>query len=351
MKVMLLNDTASVPHIGCQAVSDAHARMLGGMGHTVTRRHFLGELRHFALPDEAAAIEMVLRDESVRTDIESCDVVIVNGEGTLHHGAGTEYFAVLGAAQRLGRMTLIVNAVFEAHSGWFDVLGQLDDFCVRDASSLHCAHALGLRARLVPDSMLAAQFDGPAYVDLQGRIVVTDWHPQRDLDVGRTMRLILDAVEDTIYFPMLHGIHADHWRGALAAWSHADFVLTARHHGVYLAIGAGRPFVALGSNTRKIEGLFEAAGVRIPVCTSPEDVETAMRYAEKCPGEYAKLSGFLESFLPLSTFAALGRGGDDTDPLHELDLLRKDLSRCLLHRQPEYWGLGNGGAREILSLG
>lgn len=80
MKVMLLNDTASVPHIGCQAVSDAHARMLGGMGHTVARRHFLGELRHFALPDEAAAIEMVLRDESVRTDIESCDVVIVKTE-------------------------------------------------------------------------------------------------------------------------------------------------------------------------------------------------------------------------------------------------------------------------------
>ena len=85
MKVMLLNDTASVPHIGCQAVSDAHARMLGGMGHTVTRRHFLGELRHFALPDEAAAIEMVLRDESVRTDIESCDEPAKRGQTPFPH--------------------------------------------------------------------------------------------------------------------------------------------------------------------------------------------------------------------------------------------------------------------------
>lgn len=351
MKVMLLNDTASVPHIGCQAVSDAHARLLGAAGHIVSRRFFLGELKRFAMPDEEAAIQAVLRDEPLRDEIEACDAVVVNGEGTLHHGAGTEYFAMLGAAQRLGRATLIVNAVFEAHKGWQQVLSRLDDFCVRDAASLECARQLGLRCRLQPDSILGAQFDEPKFIDLREQIVVTDWHPVRDHDVGATLRTILGAVEGSVYFPMLHGIHAHLWRGALAAWSEAGCIITARHHGVYLAVAAGRPFVALPSNTRKIEGLFQAAGVTIPICTTTGEVEAALGYAYEHLVEYERLTSYLRSFLPLQTFSALGRGTDETTPQAEADRLRDQLRGKSRSDAPSYWGLGNGAAAGLRSLG
>jgi polysaccharide pyruvyl transferase WcaK-like protein len=122
-------------------------------------------------------------------DLDACDAVVVNGEGTLHHGAGSEYFAILGAAQQLGKATLLINAVFEAHQGWAQVISRLDDFCVRDLHSLEHARSLGFRCRLVPDSFLAAQFDATPTIDLGGRIVVTDWHPARDADVGMTMQL------------------------------------------------------------------------------------------------------------------------------------------------------------------
>lgn len=94
MKVMLLNDTASVPHIGCQAFSDAHARMIGAAGHIVSTRYFLGELKRRANADEDAAIQSVMRDEPLRAEIEACDVVVVNGERTLHYCVGTEYFSL-----------------------------------------------------------------------------------------------------------------------------------------------------------------------------------------------------------------------------------------------------------------
>ncbi len=351
MRVMLLNDTASVPHIGCQAVSDAHARLLGAAGHIVLKRYFLGELRRFAIPDEEAAIQAVLREEALRSEIEACDVVMVNGEGTLHHGAGTECFAMLGAAQRLGRATLIVNAVFEAHKGWQDVLSRLDDFCVRDASSLECARQLGLRARLQPDSILAAQFDEPKFVDLRDQIVVTDWHPARDDDVGATLRTILGAVEGAVYFPMLHGIHAHLWRGALAAWSEAGCIITARHHGVYLAVAAGRPFVALPSNTKKIEGLFQAAGVNIPLCITTGEVEAALGYAYENIGEYEKLTAYLGSFLPLQTFSALGPGADATSPQEEIGRLQDQLRGKTRSEAPSFWGLGNGSPAGLRPLG
>ena len=350
MKVFLLNDTATVPHIGCQAVSDAHARLLGAAGHTVVDRAFLGELKPFATRDEAAGIAAVLADEPLRARIEAADVVVVNGEGTLHHGVGTEYFAVLGAAQRLGKGTVIVNAVFEAHEGWAGVMHGLQDFCVRDQNSLDHAKSHGFRCRLVPDSFLAAQFEGPAFVDLHDRIVVTDWHPARDFDVGVTLRALLDSVEGTFYFPMQHGIHAHLWRRTAATWARASVIVTARHHGLYLAAVARKPFIAMPSNTRKVEGLIAAAGARIPICTSRADVEAAAEYTFRNLGEYDRVFDWLAAQLPLQTFAVLGRGSDDTDAARECARLDQQRAQRPPADSPSAWGLSNGKGAGIVSL-
>jgi polysaccharide pyruvyl transferase WcaK-like protein len=351
MKVMLLNDTATVPHIGCQAVSDGHARMLGDAGHAVIERFFSGELRRFISNDEKAGVECVLSDPDMRERLERCDAVVVNGEGTLHHGFGTEYFAVLGAAQQLGKASLIVNAVFEAHQGWDGVLSKLDDFCVRDGRSLLCVEQAGFHGRIVPDSFLAASFDGEQYVDLSNKIIVTDWHPARDHDVGETMRTILGTVEGSVYFPMLHGVHAHLWRGAMACWASAAGVITARHHGVYLAAAAGKAFVALPSNTQKIEGLMESAQVKIPVCTTVQGVMAAWTNALDHVEEYQKLRNYLASFLPLQTFSALGTGTDSEGAGAEVDRLGVQLNGRSLSMQTKYWGLGNGDFAKLRSLG
>lgn len=349
MKVFLLNDTATVPHIGCQAVSDAHARMLGEAGHEVTDRAFLGQLRDFASPDEAAGIAAVLADPSLRSRIEACDALVVNGEGTLHHGFGSEYFACLGAAQQMGKKTLIVNAVFEAHSGWLATLGKLDDFCVRDAESLRHAASHGLAARLVPDSFMGAHFGADAAINLAGKIVVTDCHPYRNPDVGATLRHILDQVEGSFYYPMQHGIQTHVWRGAVADWSAASIIITARHHGIYLAARARKPFIALPSNTRKIEGLMEAAGVRIPVATSGDEVEAAFAFAVENPNEYERLFDWLDAHTPLTTFRALGKGPGSGDSAVELTRLASQLRGQHAGAAPDFWGLRSGRAEFLVS--
>jgi hypothetical protein len=325
--------------------------MLGGAGHAVVERFFLGELRRFAGNDEKAAIAGVLADGEVRPRLERCDAVVVNGEGTLHHGAGSEYFAMLGAAQQLGKASLIVNAVFEAHQGWAAVLSKLDDFCVRDARSRDCAVQAGFRCRVVPDSLLAARFDGAPFIDLTDKIVVTDWHPVRDHDVGQTMRGILGTVKESIYFPLLHGIHAHLWRGSIASWASATCIITGRHHGIYMAAVAGKPFVALPSNTLKIEGLMESANVKIPVCTSTSEVMAAKAYAFEQPGEYKKLRDYLSDFLPLQTFSVLGTGTDSTGATAEIERLRSQLNGRSNSASPKYWGLGNGDPAQLKSLG
>lgn len=355
MNIFLLNDTGTVPHVGCQAVSDAHARMLAEAGHIVTDRAFLGELRRFAGSDEDDSIDAVLSDDSMRARLEACDAVVVNGEGTLHHGAGVEYFAVLGAAQRLRKATLIVNAVFEAHSGWLSVLSRLDDFCVRDLASLEHATSQGLRCRLVPDSFLAASFDQRAYADLSNKIVVTDWHPARDGDVGNTVRTLIDRLgSDCFYFPMLHGVHAKLWRGAAATWMTADLVVTARHHGIYLAALAGKPFVALPSNTKKVEGLLAAAGVDIAVCTSLSQVQDSVDSVISRLSEFDKLNQWLADQMPLTTFSVLGRAGNQGDEaaVHRaLTRLESDIALRGYSLDPKYWGFRNGSGDELMSCG
>ena len=352
MNVMLLNDTATIPHIGCLAVSDAHARMFGDAGHVVAERCFIGELRSFANRNEQAGIEAVLADPELRSRIDACDAIVVNGEGTLHHGNGSEYFACLGAGQRLGKATLIVNAVFEAHAGWQATLEQLDDFCVRDLESLRHAHSLGFsRARLVPDSFMGAQFGGQPNIALAGEILVTDWHPARDGDVGNALRTILDSVDDSFFYPMLHGMHTRLWRGALADWSGASAILTARHHGVYLAACARKPFVALASNTKKIEGLMQAAGADIPVCTNTDQVEAAFTRAASDLGEYERLFDWLEDQTPLTTIRALGRAPGQSSAEAELARLEQQLGQRPPGTSPRFWGLMNGSGRGLAPIG
>lgn len=349
MKVFLLNDTATVPHIGCQAVSDAHARLLGAAGHQVIDRAFLGELRAFAHEDEAEGIAAVLSHPALRARIDACDALVVNGEGTLHHGFGSEYFACVGAAQQLGKATLIVNAVFEAHSGWLATLGRLDDFCVRDAESLRHAHGHGLAARLVPDSFMGAQFGADPAVDLTGQIVVTDWHPYRDPDVGATLRQILDNVEGSFYYPMQHGIHTHLWRGAAADWAAASIIITGRHHGIYLAARARKPFIALPSNTRKIEGLIEASGARIPVATSGDEVQAAFEYAMDNLDQYEVLFDWLDAHTPLTTFRALGSAHGSGTAEAEVARLAQQVKGRHAGAAPHFWGLRNGRADTLRS--
>src|SRR5450830_1699816 len=131
MDIALFNDTAVVPHIGCQAVSDAHVRMLAEAGHRVTYRSFVDELDHYWDGDRAAAVDDILRS-SLRPILESAHAIVVNGEGTIHHQYGRALLALMEAAQTLGRPTLLVNAVIEGCDGYDEVLGRLHDLTVRD---------------------------------------------------------------------------------------------------------------------------------------------------------------------------------------------------------------------------
>ncbi|HSF96150.1 MAG TPA: polysaccharide pyruvyl transferase family protein [Thermohalobaculum sp.] len=329
MKILLCNDTGTKSHVGCLAVSDAHARMLGRMGHIVHHRYFVTELDRHAQPTLDRTIASLERDGGLMAHLDASDAVVVNGEGTLHHGRGLEYIGLLALARRRGKAALLVNALFQEMDVEPAVLNALDGFFVRDSLSDAYARSRGIRCGLTPDSILAAGFSDRPDTDFGGDLVVTDWHKSRDADVGlASIRFQLDAApgERRHFFPLHAREVRRRWAGAMAAMGTARIVVTARHHGVYLALMAGVPFVPLESNSWKIQATVESLGLPIRPCADEAGIRAQIGDAETNAAAFAEAGKRLREKLPLPIFDVLGKGGDATSEDQEVARLAEQIA-------------------------
>jgi hypothetical protein len=241
----------------------------------------------------------------------------------MHHGAGRPWLGLLAVAQRLNRASFLVNAVFQETAGFDETLARLDDFTVRESRSAAHARDRGLRPRIVPDSYLAARFV-PGDRSFTG-VVVTDWHGQRT-DVEEVVQAY--RRQHACGFLPLRTSDADaRWAGFPHALQAASVVVTARHHGVYAALVAGRPFVALPSNSHKIEGTLEDLEVPHLVVTDLATLERQAAWAVAHADLFPALVDRLTGGGPLTTFTALGVDGPSRED-EEVARLADDLRRA-----------------------
>lgn len=304
MRVALFNDTGRYPHVGCRAVSSGHDRMLARAGLTVAYRSYYREWRDVA---HRLRTRRVLAERSLRDRIAEVEAVIVNGEGTIHHRGGRHLLAILRLAQALPRRTYLVNAVLQdLDPSDLDVLRRLSGCTVRDMASSAYLQRLHIPHEVVFDALIEAAFVTRPAVNLAGRIVVTDWHGSRHLDVGAAcMRLLSELGEEAVFYPLEDEARAAHWAHALADLRTARVIVTGRHHGVCLAALAGVPFVALGSNTWKIEGLLQRLPGRPSVCDPRADLRAACREAESQTAAAVSIRRWVKHQRPIRTFDAM----------------------------------------------
>lgn len=304
--------------------------MLGSAGHSVEQRYFMGWSPPIPDYEESGAIKFLLSDDSFRSAIDAVDAVIVNGEGTIHHGNGLQFLAALGAAQHLGKATLLINAVWEEMPHYAKTLRKLDDFTVRDLRSLKYARSLDLPARLVLDSSFGAQLIDQPLQDLQGMTAISDWHHTREKDVGSAVRsLIRNDPQHKFYLPLERGDAEAMWARFPATIATCDTFVTGRHHGICLAIAAHRPFVPLPSNTHKVEGLLEVFDARVPIATSIETLREAIEFSLRNTSIYDDIAKRLSDLLPLDTFRILGTSYDPDGAKRELEHLNRDKAAYL----------------------
>jgi Polysaccharide pyruvyl transferase len=351
MKILLCNDTGSKSHIGCQAVSNAHARMIGRLGHEVHKRYFVGEIKHKPQSSFSDYVRLLSRDEPFLSALEGVDAVAVNGEGTIHHNNGLSLIAVLCIAKQRKKATFLVNSLFQAMDIEPDVLNGFDYVSVRDSLSHDYAVSLGIRALHRFDSIVAARFFDGAPPQFFGT-VITDWTKSSDSVVGPIMAKIVsgDAGPPSADFFPLHvrGAH-DTWMDAIGKLSNASAVVTSRHHAAYIACMAGVPLIALKSHTWKMDGLLRSLGAGMTTVSSIDEVKNCLGNLKGLKEASLAARKRLSEGTEMQHFAMLGQGsalGGEQGELRELrkldqdiksrpSLLRKDLRQMDRRRKRE----------------
>lgn len=284
LRAVLLNDTSTRYHHGCARVMRLLVAGMQRHGLTISAR---SPARH----DWA-------RDAAFLQALEQADLVVINGEGTLHHGrpAGAALLAVVDHPACHAPVAL-VNALWQDNpADWSGLLSRLALRAARDSASAATMAAADAPARWLPDLSLSA----PAAVSCGPRagVIIGDSVRLRARQVLARAALVLP---DARYLPTKTLAHPV-WRSRIArsvlfrayngvaclrtppfdmASDEGDYLtrlaaaegqITGRFHAICLSMLTETPFLALASNASKIERLLTDAGLGTDRMVSAADL-------------------------------------------------------------------------------
>ena len=289
-------------------MTDSHMRELIAGGYDIFKIYSSLDTKFLRSKDRKISLGLA-KTSSIKNVIESADALVINAEGSIHHAGGRDLLAVAELAQAMDTPVYLVNAVMQEVDGYDDVLQNCTDITVREQKSLEYLRNKKIDCRMVLDSILDANFSDTPHKSLAGKKAYTDWQAQRDADVGKTTLAYIDHHPNHAYefVPFSHWSYPidRQWAHSVANFKDMDLLITGRHHAVYVAGMAGATFVAMPSNTHKIEGTIACSGLPIPICDNYIDLEKSIDFAKNNPNIYKDFQSFLMSHQGLDTFAKL----------------------------------------------
>jgi len=281
MKFVILNDTREQPHFGCHRVMRTIEELLGRRGAKVLGR--------------ALGTDHWEKNPQFLDALRDSDAILINGEGTLHHGRprAERVLKVVDHPLRQGKPVYIVNALYQGNpQGWSKYLDKVDLILTRDSRS-------GQELDRVYSGPLHQALDLSMHVPHPADSQNTRLHLAFGDSVDpETTLLLLDAhrkTEGSVFLPVMRTLKSRRpsWPAPLRAWRdfyihvHAKlsrwrdesirFVaddhaflrelensalhVTGRFHGVCLSLLAQTPVLTVASNSWKIEALLDDLGL------------------------------------------------------------------------------------------
>lgn len=281
--VLLMGDTRLVGHHGSTSVVNVIHRLL--------RRRHIGVVSSRARPDLVASV-----DTAARSGVSG---IVINGEGAFH---GSSEHALLFSrtvrrCEEAGLPCIVVNSVLDECDPEVirGLRGATMMYCREDRSK-RIADRYGIRAELCPDLTFALDMPPSLRWTSGNRIIVTDttvdainrvlhayakrnrfeFLPLRGrpeiasyFDRKSLARVAKFELRNRIgrVFPGSFGM--DRYGRAVPTVDRflqevangTRLVVSGRFHGVCLCLKLGIPFLAVASNTHKIEGMLEDAGL------------------------------------------------------------------------------------------
>lgn len=281
MKFVVLNDTREQPHFGCQRVMRTIGQLLERRGATIIATALSGA--HWE------------KDARFLNALRECDAILINGEGTLHHGQARaeRLLRVVDHPLRAGKPVSIVNALYQANPPeWSHYLEKVQLIVARDGKShAELAHVYGGRLMKTLDLSLYEAHHSTGTTHRQGITFGDSVSPE----VTRQLVQLAQSIEGASFLPIMRTIksrkaglplflrmlrdayirlHALAFQVQfknvqfaknefefLELVAHARLHVTGRFHGACLSLLAGTPFLAATSNSWKVEALIEDLGL------------------------------------------------------------------------------------------
>jgi hypothetical protein len=187
------------------------------------------------------------------------DIMIVNGEGTIHHSATRQRASLLASvgplSKSIGIPAFLINAsLYEIDDRTAKHLHDFDGIWVRESQSAKHLKSHGIDSEVVPDLTLGRKYT-IASTKRKG-IVGTD-------SVLKNISQVIETRCKGERWPLLPILHRyKHIKNDKRAAEYANrlsrhrLVVTGRFHVVALCIATHTPFVAVESNTPKISALL-----------------------------------------------------------------------------------------------
>ncbi|WP_186171480.1 polysaccharide pyruvyl transferase family protein [Vibrio chagasii] len=295
MKVFIVNDTVSEMHHGCSRVMNNLRKLINYSGGIVVGSSPVGlDWR---------------RSEKIKQLMLDSDLVIVNGEGSIHHdsSAGVPLLDVGLFCKPYGVKTALVNALFQDMTLVRDEqLAAFDFISVRDSLSKNQIEKYGVEVKLLPDLTFYSKSKNNQKSSKKNDSV---WMYTCSVNIEKSVSLYQASkrcLSSSIYEPVIYGkgdwesnvgknsivqkfkafglknfslkvygrLIAKLKSGEINPYSatclhnqyednleQVDFLVSGRFHSVCFAINLGLPFVALSSNSHKIEALVKDFGL------------------------------------------------------------------------------------------
>jgi len=230
-------------------------------------------------------------------DCESCDALLVNGEGSMHDGSKRfhEKMNSLKQAVTHGKPAYLVNTVWQDNPhDYDDLLQQLSGIFVREVlSQKELLEKHGVQSTTFPDASFfapLARWTIPHH--FHDRPAVSDFLVEPKRINGR--RNIFQRLDHMFVEAEPLPFCRWSWGKNIASLRTARYLITGRHHAVYAACVARIPFVASEGNTHKIEGLVASAGADLRVAEHPSQISEIIEENLSKPEEYLRLFDWID---------------------------------------------------------
>jgi hypothetical protein len=359
LRVLLANDTGRSKNPGCQCVRRAVETLLGEAGAELVDSFPLSywlepfktiapkrpgaqvDARHFpAAPETAADLDLdewvsirnlsLHQDSGFRRRLAAVDVLVVNGEGSIHHNLprALSLLAMIDAAHELGVPTVLINATIQAMdlSLLQRVLPMLQFCHVRESASLeaiapiitaHCAPDIAVRA-------IDALHFGKAPLHHQGCLVSAGVLAKAPI-VEELLRTTATAGLTPVYFSIGDGretetasavcskLGVEHVQASNFSLEtipglleRFELAICGRHHINLFLMKAGVPIVPLPSNTWKVEATLTDLSYPVPPVRALDHLSAAIAHVRDHHGTIREAGGasFALAVSRLNDYAA-----------------------------------------------